>query len=319
MIARRTLGALFVSAGAARAQPWSPPRTVRMVVPYPPGGGADTTARLFAPPFTAFFGQNVVVENRPGAGSTIGAGEVARAAPDGTTLLLDASGHTVAPYLIRNLPFDYTTAFTPISRVTILPQILVVRPESPYTNLAHLLAAARAAPGRITYGSSGNASAPHIAAAVLVSRADVQMTHVPYRGGGPALQALLAGDVDFVFGTVSSSATLAQEGRVRPLAASSAQRISSLPNVPTIAEQGFPGYEQNEWNGLWGPAGLPQAAVQRLHEACLDALANETVKARLTALGAIPVGTSPGEFADFLKQDRESVAKLIREAKITLD
>ena len=319
MITRRALAALAALPFTARAQGWAPPRSVRMVVPYPPGGGADTTARLFAPPFTAFLGQNVVVENRPGAGSTIGAGEVARAAPDGTTLLLDASGHTVAPFLIRGLNFDYASGFTPISHVMLIPQMLIVPPNSPYTSLPQLLAAAKAAPGRITYGSSGNASAPHIAAAVLVNRAGVEMTHVPYRGGGPALQSLLAGDLDFVFATVASATALARDGRVRALAASSARRITALPEVPTVAEQGFPGYDQNEWNGLWGPAGLPAEAVQRLHAACLHALADEAVKARLAALGAIGLGTTPAEFTAFLARDREANAKLIRDARITLD
>ncbi len=319
MITRRSLAALALSATAARAADWQPPRAVRMVVPYPPGGGADTTARLFMPPFSAFLGQNVVVENRPGAGSTIGAGEVARAAPDGATLLLDASGHTVAPFLIRGLNFDYATAFTPISRVTLIPQILIVRPESPYTSLPQLLAAAQAAPGRISYGSSGNASAPHLAGAVLFNRANVQLTHVPYRGGGPALQSLLAGDLDCLFATVSSASALAREGRVRALAASSAQRISSLPAVPTVAEQGFAGYDQNEWNGLWAPAGLPAAAVARLHAACRHALAEPAVRDRLASAGTTPLGTSPEEFAAFLAQDRTANAALIRSAGITLD
>ncbi len=318
MMRRRALAGLALLPVAARAE-WAPPRSVRMVVPYPPGGGADTTARLFAPPFTAFLGQNVVVENRPGAGSTIGAGEVARAAPDGTTLLLDASGHTVAPLLIRGLNFDYATGFTPISQVMLIPQMLIVPPGSPYTSLPQLLAAAKAAPGKLTYGSSGNASAPHIAAAVLVSRAGVEMTHVPYRGGGPALQSLLSGDLDCVFATVASATALAREGRVRALAASSARRISALPEVPTVAEQGFPGYDQNEWNGLWGPAGLPADAVARLHAACVNALAQEVVQARLAALGAIGLGTSPAEFAAFITRDREANAKVIRDAHITLD
>ncbi len=315
---RRALLAALVATPAV-AQVWQPPRSIRMVVPYPPGGGADTTARLFAPPFTAFLGQPVVVENRPGAGSTIGAGEVARASPDGTTLLLDASGHTVAPFLIRGLNFDYATAFTPISRVMLIPQMLIVKPESPYRSLAQLLAAAQAAPGTITYGSSGNASAPHLAGAVLVSRAKVQMTHVPYRGGGPALQSILAGDIDFLVSTVSSAVGLVREGRVRALAATSAQRISTLPDVPTVAEQGFPGYDQNEWNGLWAPAGLPAAAVQRLHAACQDALANSVVQARLASLGAVGLGTAPAAFADFLAQDRAANQALIRSANITLD
>jgi len=310
---------LALPALAAQAQPWAPPRSVRMVVPYPPGGGADTTARLFVAPFTSFLGQAVVVENRPGAGSTIGAGEVARAAPDGATLLLDASGHVVAPSLIRGLNFDYATAFTPISQVTVIPQIVIVPLASPYHSLEALLAAARAAPGRLTFGSSGNASAPHIATAVLVQRAAVQMTHVPYRGGGPALQSLLAGDLDMLVATVSSAVSLAREGRVRPLAVCSAQRLAPLPDVPTVAELGFAGYDQNEWNGLWSPAGLPAAAVERLYAACRHALADTTVLQRLAAQGASAVGSDPVAFAAYLTRERAAMARLIREASITLD
>ena len=210
-----------------------------------------------------------MVENRPGAGGTIGAGEVARAAPDGTTLLIDAANQAVAPFIFRNLSFDYASDFTPISRVTVYPLIVMVRPDSPYRTLAALLDQARAQPGRLTYSSSGNAVSNHIAAALLASRARVEMTHVPYRGGGPALQAVLAGDVDFGFATVASAAALAQHGRVRALAASSAERIPALPEVPTVAEQGFPGYDQNEWNGVYGPAGLPPDGVERVHAACM--------------------------------------------------
>ena len=304
---------LLLAAMPARAQP------ISIVVPFPPGGLADVMARLVGEQLRERLGQPVVIDNRPGAGGIVGARLVAGAAPDGTTLLLDASGHTVAPFLIRGLNFDYASGFTPISHVMLIPQMLIVPPNSPYTSLPQLLAAAKAAPGRITYGSSGNASAPHIAAAVLVNRAGVEMTHVPYRGGGPALQSLLAGDLDFVFATVASATALARDGRVRALAASSARRITALPEVPTVAEQGFPGYDQNEWNGLWGPAGLPAEAVQRLHAACLHALADEAVKARLAALGAIGLGTTPAEFTAFLARDREANAKLIRDARITLD
>ena len=305
--------------GAARAQAWTPPRPVRLVVPYPPGGGADTTARLMAGPLGAFLGQAVVVENRPGAASTIGAGEVARAAPDGTTLLLDAAGHVMAPALIRGLPFDYAAAFTPISQVMILPQVVAVRDDSPFRTLAALLERAKAEPGRLTYASSGNGGAQHVTGVLLWRRAGVELTHVPYRGGAPAMQALLAGDVDCVVATITSTLALAREGRVRALGATSAQRITSLPEVPTIAEQGFSGFDQNEWNGLLGPAGLPAPVVARLHEGCVRALQDPTVRQRLDALGAVPLGTDPATFAAFLRREREAMARLVRETGITAD
>ena len=311
------LGAGLLARPAA-AQ-WVPPRQVRLVVPFSPGGGADTTARLFAPTFGAVLGQPAVVENRAGAGGTIGAAEVARAAPDGTTLLVDAANQAVAPFIFRNLGFDYERGFTPISRVTLYPLIAVVRPDSPFRSLAQLLDRARAAPGQVTYSSSGNAVSNHIAAALLASRAKVELSHVPYRGGGPALAAVLAGDVDFGFATVASAAALAQDGRVRALAASSAQRIPGLPEVPTVAEQGFPGYDQNEWNGVYGPAGLPPAIVERVQAACRAALAEPLVVQRLAALGAIGLGSGPAEFAEFLRRERASMATLVREAGISAD
>ncbi|WP_043364401.1 tripartite tricarboxylate transporter substrate binding protein [Belnapia sp. F-4-1] len=317
---RRSLPALAASlfATPALAQ-WAPTRQVRLIVPFSPGGGADTTARLFAPAFTAFLGQPAVVENRAGAGGTIGAAEVARAAPDGTTLLVDAANQAVNQVLFRNLPFDYVTGFTPVSRVTVYPLLLVVRPDSPLRSLEALLAKARAEPGRLTYSSSGNGISNHIATAVLADRAKVDFSHVPYRGGGPALAAVLAGDVDFGFATVASAAALAQEGRLRPLAASSAGRIPSLPEIPTVAELGFPGYDQTEWNGVYGPAGLPPAIVERLHEACQAALRDPRVTERLAALGALALGNSPAEFAEFLKRERAAMAVLVREAGITAD
>lgn len=305
--------------GRASAQAWSPPRPVRIVVGYPPGGGADTTARLLAGPLGAFLGQPVVVENRPGAASTIGAGEVARAAPDGTTLLLDSAGHTMAPALIRGLPFDYTTAFTPVSRVVLLPQVLVVRADSPHRDLGALLARARAAPGRVTYASSGNGGAQHVTGLLLFRQGAVAVTHVPYRGGSPAMAAVLAGDVDCAVATITSALALARDGKVRALAATGAARIATLPEVATVAEQGFPGYDQNEWNGVLAPAGLPAAALARLHEGCVFALADPVVRQRLAGLGAVPLGTTPTDFSGFLARDRTAMAALVKDAGITAD
>ncbi len=316
LLATIGLGLAAPSRGQA---PWSPPRAVRLVVPYAPGGGADTTARLLAGPLSPFLGQTIVVENRPGAGSTIGAGEVARAAPDGTTLLLDAAGHTMAPFLIKGLPFDYATGFTPISQVLILPQVLAVRADSPFESLAALLARAKAEPGRVTWASSGNAGMQHITGLLLWRAAGVETTHVPYRGGAPAMQALLAGDTDCVIATITSALALARQGRIRVLAATSARRITTLPEIPTLAELGFAGFDQSEWNGVFGPAGLPAPVVARLHAGLVAALQEKVVQERLEGLGAVPLGTSPAEFADFLARQRLAMAALVKEANITAD
>lgn len=294
-----------------------PARPIRLIAPYPPGGGVDTTARLLAGPMGAFLGAQMVVENRAGAGGSIGAAELARSAPDGHTLMIDAMAHTVNPALLRGLSFDYATAFAPISQVVVLPQILVVNPAAvPARTLPEFLEWVRARPGRLSYGSSGNATAAHLAAALLVGRAGLDIQHVPYRGGTPALQDLLGGAIAFVFGTVSSSLQLAREGRLRALAVSTAARIASLPEVPTVAEGGFPGYELNEWNGLYAPAGLPAAMTERLHEAAVHALADPGVRQRLEALGAVPVGSAPADFARYVAEQREAMARLVREARI---
>ncbi|SFK73201.1 tripartite tricarboxylate transporter substrate-binding protein [Falsiroseomonas stagni] len=301
--------------GPARAQ-WAPTRSIRLIAPYPPGGGVDTTSRLLGAPMGQFLGQPIVVENRAGAGGSIGAAEVARSAPDGHTIMIDAMAHTVNPALLRGLTFDYATAFTPISQVVVLPQLLVVNASLPVRNLQEFVAYVKARPGQLSYGSSGNATAAHLAAALFAARAELDIQHVPYRGGTPALADLMGGAIAFVFGTVSSSVQLAREGRVRAIAVSTAQRISSLPDVPTVAEQGFPGYELNEWNGLYAPAGLPAAVTERLHAAALHALADGGVKQRLEALGAFPVGSSPGDFARYVAQQRDAMARLVRETRI---
>jgi tripartite-type tricarboxylate transporter receptor subunit TctC len=318
-LTRRALGAGILALpflGRGAAAQWVPNRPIRLIAPYPPGGGVDTTSRLLAVPMGAFLGQGVVVENRAGAGGSIGAAELARAAPDGQTVMIDAMAHTVNPSLIRNLPFDYATAFTPISQVVVLPQILVVNPSLPVRSLQDFVAYVKARPGQLSYGSSGNATAAHLAAALFVQRAELDIQHVPYRGGTPALQDVLGGAIAFVFGTVSSSLQLAQEGRLRALAVSTASRIASLPNVPTVAEQGFPGYELNEWNGFYAPAGLPPAVTERWHAAAMHALNDATVRQRLDALGAMPVGSTPAEFARYVAEQRSLMAQLVRDARI---
>ncbi len=326
-LSRRHLAAALAAAGAAgprlglaqsgpaaaAAPPWSPTRPIRLIAGYPPGGGVDTTARLLAGPLSTLLGQPVVVENRPGAGGSVAAAEVARAVPDGHTLFVDASPQTVNHVLLKNLSFDYATGFTPISQVIVLPQIMIVPNGFPARTLAEFVAYAKARPGQLSYASSGNATASHLGTELFLRRAGLQVVHVPYRGGTPALQDLLGGNVAFLFGTVSSSLQLAREGRVRALGVTAAQRIPPLPEVPTIAEQGFPGYELNEWNGLFGPAGLPAPVVARLYEGVQAALADPVVRQRIEALGAIPVGSDPDAFARFMVEQRDQMGRLVRE------
>ncbi len=309
---------LLAQPGLAHAQ-WVPSRPIRMVVPYAPGGGADTTARLLARPMGDMLGQPVVVENRGGAAGTIGAAEVARAAPDGHTVLLDAAAHTANPSLLRNLAFDYATAFSPVSQVTVLPMLLLVRQDRPLVSLAALIATARAARTPLTFGSAGNGTATHLAAANLARLAGFEATHVVYRGGGPMMQDLVAGTIDFAFAVASISLSLVQDGRLRALAVSSSLRLSALSNLPTVAEAGFSDFDIAEWNGVYLPAGAPAAMVARFHEAATAALRDVAVRERLAGLGAEPVGSDPSSFAEFLRRDRERLALLIRDANIVVN
>lgn len=309
---RATIGALLATPALAQ---WAPARPVRLIAPYPPGGGVDTTSRLIAGPMAALLGQPIVVENRAGAGGSLGAAELARSPADGHTIMVDAMAHTVNAGLIRGLPFDYATAFTPITQLAVLPQILIVPNSLPVRSLAELIAHARARPG-LPYGSSGNATAAHLAAALLLNRAGVQMEHVPYRGGTAALPDLIAGNVSFLFGTVSSSLQLARDGRVRALGVSTATRLAALPDVPTIAEQGFPGYELNEWNGLYAPAGLPAPVLARLVAAMEEITARPAMVERLSGDGSIMRRWGPERFAPFLLRDIERWRDAVRKAGI---
>ncbi len=314
---RRTLLGLPLLALPVRAQDF-PTRAVRIVPPYPPGGGTDTVARLLQPHLAARLNATILVENRPGAGGAIGAAEVARAAPDGHTLLLDAAGHVVNATLMQGLSFDYRTAFAPITQLSVQPQMLVVPAASPFRSLPELIAAAKRAPGTLSIASSGNGTGAHLAAVAFMRAAGIDLVHVPYRGGGPAMTDLIAGNVAMNFASVAAGMGHVQAGRIRALGAAGPRRLGPLPDVPTIAELGHPGFDADEWNGLWTVAGTPGGIVARLHDAVIHALAQPDVRARFEAIGIIQVGSTPAEFGSFVVEQRERAAALIREANITL-
>ena len=314
-IDRRLL--LAATPGLALAQGF-PGQSLRLITPYPPGGGTDTVARILLPHLIARLGQGIVVESRGGAGGSIGAAEVARAAPDGLTLLLDAMGHVVNPSLIPNLPFDYATAFAPITQLTLQPQMLVVPAASPFRSLAALLAAARARPGSLAFASSGNGTGAHLAMVELARAAGIEINHVPYRGGGAVMTDLLGGSVGMAFASVAAAMAHVQDGRLCGLGAAGPVRLPALPQMPTIAEQGFAGFDADEWNGLFTTAGTPPAAVARLHAAAIFALAQPETRARMAQIGIVPVGSSREDFATFLTAQRARAARLVREAGITL-
>ena len=320
MIARRTLlAAAALAAPSVGAQgAWSPTRPVRIVVPYGPGGGADTTSRLLAGPMGAALGQPVVVENRPGAGASIGTQEVARAAPDGYTLLMGAMAHLVTPLLMR-LPIDYASAFAPLSLVVTLPHVLLVPPSSTASDIASLVAGLRQRPGQVAFGTSGNGTGGHLAAVMLARRAGVEVLHAPYRGIGPALQDLVGERLGFVFATVASAMPLVNSGSARAIAVSSIRRVPVLPDVATVAEQGYPGFEMDEWNGLLLPAGTPEPVLAALHGAVRHAVADPLVRERIAGMGAILEGSDPAHFEDYLATRRPIMTQLVREERITAE
>jgi tripartite-type tricarboxylate transporter receptor subunit TctC len=313
--------AAALPAPAIAQAPW-PTRPIRAIVSFPPGGAIDTVTRLIAPAIGEALGQPLVVENRPGATGTIAASAVASAAPDGTVFLFDASSHSSAPHLVRNLPFNYATAFEPVTQLTSVPLIVVAHPSVPANTIAEFLALgrARAAAGNpLVYASSGNGSAAHYSAVLFLQQAGWEATHVPFRGGGPAVQALLSGTVQFHFGTAASSTALVQEGRLKGYAVTTAARIPQLPNTPTLREAGLAGYEWIEWGGVFAPAGTPAPILDRMNAALRQALALPATQERLRQIGMVPVGSSRADFATYVTEQRTLLERLTREANVTLD
>ena len=309
----------LLAAGPATAQEKTfPAGPVRIVSPYPPGGGTDTTARIIGPAMGEFLGQPILVENRGGAGGSIGAAEVARSAPDGQTVLVDALGHVVNPHLLKGLPFDYA-AFVPVTQVTLLAQVMIVNPGTPAADLAAFIAYARTRAGRLSYGSSGNATGSHLASVLFLRRAGLDMAHVPYRGGSAAMQDVLAGNVAFAMATVNSATQLILDGRLRALAVASDRRVASLPNVPTMAEAGFQGVVVDEWNGMFAPPVTPRPVVDRLQAAVRHALDTPAVRDRFAAIGAVTVGSDPDAFAAFVRERRDAMGRLVQEAGISIE
>ena len=296
-----------------------PPKPVRLIVTYPPGGGADTIARLLAPRVGEALGQPMIVENRPGAGGTIGAGEVARAAPDGMTLMLDASSYAVNPSLYPKLPYDARRAFAPLSLLVLFPNMLVVNPAFPARSVQELVAAAKAQPGKIAYASSGNGSAQHLAAELFRQGAGLDMVHIPYKGGGPALQDVIGGQVPVFFANMASGLPHVKSGRLRALAVTGAKRSSAAPELPTVAESGVPGYEVYEWNAVFAPAGTPAAIVERLHMEFAKALAHPEARDRIGSLGGEIAALAPAETERWLAAQLDKWAQVVRTANIKID
>jgi tripartite-type tricarboxylate transporter receptor subunit TctC len=307
---------LLAACGIARAQDAFPSRPVHVLVPFPPGGAVDIVARTLGDELSSRWGRAVVVENRPGAGGVVASEAAAKAAPDGYTLIIVATGHALNPHLYAKLPYDSFSDFTPLSLIGTSPNMLLVRADSPFKTLTDLIAAARERPGQLSYGHAGNGTSPHLAGELLKYMAKIDITPIPYKGGAPALTDLIGGHIPMTFNNIPESIAQIMAGTVRPLGVTTAMRSPVLPDVPTIAESGLPDFDTGVWWGLLGPGGLPRDLTAKLAKDCADAVNAPAVKARLLALGATPVGSSPAEFAALIRADYEKWGPVIKAAGI---
>ena len=316
---RESAAAAVLIAQASIPREQYPHRPIRMIVPFAPGGGADITGRAIAQKLAEGLGQQVVVDNRPGAAGNIGTELAARSAPDGYTLLLIGPNHTTNVSLFAKLNYDPVRDFEPISLVTSAPYVLLVHPSLPARNVKELIALARAKPGQLTYGSSGNGTAGHLAMELVKTQAKIDMVHVPYKGSQPLLTDLIGGQIVTGFGDALSSTPQVQAGRLRALAVSGARRARTLPDVPTVAEAALPGFDVTVWQGILAPAGTPREIVARLHSEIVNALQKPEVQSRMAALGVDIIGNSPQEFAAFIKRDIAKWAVVIKASGARID
>ena len=301
--------ALALTCLGAEAAPGYPNKPVKIVVPFAAGGGTDILARAIADKLGQTIGQPVVVINTPGAAGTIGAASVARAAPDGYTLLVWHIGMISSAYVVKPLPYDPQRDFTPIGQISSASNLIAVNPELPVKNLQELIGLAKAKPGSLNYGSSGVGGADHLAAELLSQVAKIKTVHVPYKGGGPAMVGAVGGEVQFVTGTASQVMPMVKAGRLRGLAVMQKQRLTSLPDVPTVAEAGFPDLEYKTWFGLWGPAKMPTEIVTKLSNALQEVLARDDIRDQLDKIGVDPAPTTTRDFelmykAEYIKWNK---------------
>ena len=311
-------GAMLLASVVAQAQAW-PSKPIKLVVSYPPGGTVDAVARVIAPKLSIRLGQPVIVDNRAGAGGAIGGDLVAKSPADGYTLLLDASNHAQNPALRSKMPFNTLVDLASVSLLVKVPNVLVVNPATSINSVKDLLSQAKAKPGQVDYASSGNGSAQHLAGELFSSMASLKMNHVAYKGGGPALTDVMAGTVPVFFASLASSLPYIQGGKLRAVAVTGKARSPVLPQLPTIAESGLPGYEVYEWNAVFAPAATPAALVERLSKELAAVLAESDVRTRLEGMGAEVVGSNPAQLDAFRRAELTKWTKLAKENKIQLD
>ena len=311
--------ACLACAGIAAAAQSYPTKPVRMIVAVPPGGPADTLARIVGPRLAERLGETVVIDNRPGANGIIAYEMAARAAPDGYTFVLVAAGVAINPSLYRNVPYDPIKDFAAVSQGVSVPNILVVHPSVPAKSVQELVALAKKTRGGLTFASAGNGTSGHLALELFRLSAAVPLVHVPYKGGGPALAELVAGQVQALFSIALAATPQIKAGKVRALAITSAERSPVAPDLPTVAESGFPGFEVIGWFGWLAPARAPQDIVARLNREIVSVLREPEVRDRLLAMSTVPAGNTPQAFAAFIRTERDKWAKVIRDAGIKID
>jgi tripartite-type tricarboxylate transporter receptor subunit TctC len=318
MRVRHALAVLFAVPALAAAQSW-PSKPVRLVVPFPAGGGTDAFARPLAAQLSQQLGQQFIIDNRGGAGGTIGADNVAKSAPDGYTFLVGAVHHAIAVSVYAKLPYDLERDLAPVTLVSIVPNVVVVNPVVPVLTLKQLVDFAKANPGRLNYGSAGNGTSHHLAGELFKKLTGTEINHIPYKGAGPAMQDLIGGQVQLMFDGMGSSAPQIRANRIRPLAVATATRSPAFPTVPTAAEAGVPGYEVTTWYALWAPAGTPPEIVNRLQQEVAKAMAAPPIRDTWAAQGAELGGNTPAAFGAFLKSEIAKWAEVAKASGARID
>jgi tripartite-type tricarboxylate transporter receptor subunit TctC len=315
MLTRAFAALAAIAALAVHAQEW-PTQPVKIIVPFPPGGTTDQIARHIQAPLSKSLGQPVIVENRGGGSGSIGAAMVAKSPPDGYTWLLVFDTHGVNPSLIPNLPFDTLKDLAPVMLVGTAPMLLTAHPSTPYKTFKEVLEAAKKDPAKVSFGTIGSGSLGHLAMSLVQEQTGAKMTHIPYKGGGPLVQDAIAGHVPIAIGSAALMNPSVKAGRLRALAVTSPQRFAPMPDVPTISEQGVPGFDSEAWWGLNAPAGTPRPIIMKMHKAFSDALRSPAVEEKLTQQGLVLKTSSPEEYGRFLENEVTRWARVVKEHKI---
>lgn len=310
---------LWCDPAAAQTAQSYPVKPVRVVVAWPPGGSNDMAGRVVALKLSQVMGQSFFIDNRSGAAGTIGADVVAKSPPDGYTLLVHSTTHVGNPWLYKKLPYDTFKDFAPVGLIASQPGVLVANPSFPAKTAQDLIRLAKAKPKSINFGSSGNGSLPHLSMALIEQMADVDLVHIPYKGGGPAITALLSGETQVMVATLASAVAQIQAGRLRAIAATSGKRLKALPDVPTLAESGLPGYDMNAWMGILAPAATPKEIVNKLNREIARVLQMPDVVQQLTAQGGEPWIMTPEQFAERMAEDYQKYGKLIKLTGATIE